>query len=402
MYQVTAKTEQADVSRIETAFRTMTPSPIVELAKENVTGSTDVTLIAMCSGKDEAEATASIIELEAPGTKAEITALPQQLATQESDEVGGMYRTSILLERATAERLSDHLAGMDPSPAAAVSTEEHSRTLWRLDAFCHDRENAEAVRSIIEEEVSGAHAAIEKLEDKDWVAESLKGLPPVEAGPYYVAGAHALGKVSGGKIPIWIEAGPAFGTGHHGTTLGCLKALSTLARRYKLGRVLDLGTGSGVLSIAAMKSGARSALGTDIDPDSIKIAKENAKNNEMPPSLRLLTANGAKIAAARNQAPYDIVMANILARPLVSLADDIARLTRPGGHIILSGLLNYQRPQVISAFAGRGLLLADRLKIGPWSTLVFRRPSSKVVSNNSITRRPRHPLSKKARAVRVR
>lgn len=288
-----------------------------------------------------------------------------------------MYKVSAICDRATAERISDVLADMDPSPAGAVSTEEATRVSWRIDAFCHDEESAQACVAIIESEGDGLSASHEKLDDKDWVAESLKGLPAVEAGPYYVAGAHELTRLEGGRIPVWIEAGPAFGTGHHGTTKGCLEALADVAKKRKLGKVLDIGTGSAVLAIAAMKSGASMAVASDIDPESIRIAKINADNNKMGRNLHLLVATGANNAFIRNQGKYDTVMANILARPLVSLSSDITKLTKPGGYIILSGLLTHQEPQVKAAFAGRNLTMVDRRRLGAWSTLVFKKPAQK-------------------------
>ncbi len=285
-----------------------------------------------------------------------------------------MYKVSASCDRATAEHLSDVLAYMDPSPAAAVSTEEVTRMTWRVDAVCHTEEEASACVSIIESEASGVSASHQKLPDKDWVAESLRGLPAVKAGPYFVAGAHELVRLEGGMIPIWIEAGPAFGTGHHGTTKGCLEALADVAKRKKLGKVLDIGTGSGVLAIAALKSGAHSAIACDIDPESIRISKINAQNNKMGRKLHLLVANGANDAFIRTQGMYDTVLANILARPLVSLSSDITKLTKPGGYIILSGLLHHQEPQVKAAFSGRNLALVDRKRLGAWSTLVYRKP----------------------------
>lgn len=298
-----------------------------------------------------------------------------------------MYKVSATCDRATAERLSDVLADMDPSPAGAVSTEEVTRVTWRIDAFCHDEESVQACISIIESEAEGLSVAHEKLADKDWVAESLKGLPAVEAGPYYVAGAHELTNLEGGRIPIWIEAGPAFGTGHHGTTKGCLEALSDVAKKRKLGKVLDIGTGSAVLAIAAMKSGASLAVASDIDAESIRIAKINAENNKIGRNLHLLVATGANNTFIRNQGKYDTVMANILARPLVSLSSDITKLTKDGGYIILSGLLNHQEPQVKAAFSNRGLALVDRRRLGAWSTLVYRKP----VKNKQVAPLGRDP-----------
>lgn len=285
-----------------------------------------------------------------------------------------MYQVHARLDRAEAERLSDILADLEPSPASAVSIQELTRTSWSLDAFCMDEESANGAASIIRLEVPGANASVQQLEDKDWVTESLNGLPAVEAGPFYVAGSHELASLEGGRLPVWIEAGPAFGTGHHGTTKGCLEALADQMRKRKFENVLDIGTGSAVLAIAAIKAGATRALGTDIDEDSIRVANENRINNRIGRALKLLVADGANHAEIRERAPYDLVMANILANPLVALSRDIATLVAPGGRIILSGLLNFQEPQVRAAYQNRNLNLVDRRRINGWSTLVFARP----------------------------
>lgn len=284
-----------------------------------------------------------------------------------------MYRVNCLLSRADAERLSTVLSEMDPSPASAVSVEEASKVSWSLDAFCVDEELANEAAAIIEREIPGTRPAVQKLDDKDWVAVSLAGLPAVNAGPFVVAGWHELAHLEGGKIPVWIEAGPAFGTGHHGTTKGCLEALAVELKRKRPQRVLDIGTGSGVLALAAVKYGAGFALGTDMDKESIRIAKENAKNNKAGDRLKLMHARGTGHRMMRAHAPYDMVLANILARPLVSLAPEIAKLVAKGGRVILSGLLTHQEPQVRAAYAGQGLHLVQRRRLNGWSTLVYAR-----------------------------
>lgn len=284
-----------------------------------------------------------------------------------------MFRVHCLLPRPDAERLSDILAEMDPSPASAVSVEEASRVAWSLDAFCTNEELAREAATLIERAAPGVPVSVQKMEDKDWVAVSLAGLPAVHAGPFVVAGWHELAHLEGGRIPIWIEAGPAFGTGHHGTTKGCLKELANELGRRLPRRVLDIGTGSGVLALAALKRGVPFALGTDMDADSIRIAHENRKNNRAGRRLKLLIARGSGHAAIRSGAPYDLVLANILARPLVGLAPDIARLVAPGGRVILSGLLSHQEPQVKAAYAGRGFTLKHRRRLNGWSTLVYKR-----------------------------
>jgi ribosomal protein L11 methyltransferase len=284
-----------------------------------------------------------------------------------------MYRVHCLLPRSDAERLSTVLSEMDPSPASAVSVEEASKVSWSLDAFCVDEELANEAAAIIEREIPDARPAVQKLDDKDWVAVSLAGLPAVNAGPFVVAGWHELAHLEGGKIPVWIEAGPAFGTGHHGTTKGCLEALAVELKRKRPQRVLDIGTGSGVLALAAVKYGAGFALGTDMDKESIRIAKENAKNNKAGDRLKLMHARGTGHRMMRAHAPYDMVLANILARPLVSLAPEIAKLVAKGGRVILSGLLTHQEPQVRAAYAGQGLHLVQRRRLNGWSTLVYAR-----------------------------
>jgi ribosomal protein L11 methyltransferase len=195
----------------------------------------------------------------------------------------------------------------------------------------------------------------------------------VHAGPFVVAGWHELAHLEGGKIPVWIEAGPAFGTGHHGTTKGCLQSLASELKRSRPRRVLDIGTGSGVLALAAVKTGTPYALGTDLDKESIRIAHENRKNNRAGRNLKLLHARGAGHPLIRAGAPYDLVLANILARPLVGLAPEIANLVKPGGRVILSGLLTHQEPQVRAAYAGRGMTLVNRRRLNGWSTLTYKR-----------------------------
>ncbi|MEO1100753.1 MAG: 50S ribosomal protein L11 methyltransferase [Pseudomonadota bacterium] len=283
--------------------------------------------------------------------------------------------------RAVIEKTGNALADMDPTPAAAVDMKEDGRSGWRLDVYANSLEEAFGCAGIMELVAPELNARVEELEEQDWVTMSLEGLPPVRAGRFIVAGSHALTVASPGKTSVLIEAGPAFGTGHHGTTLGCLLAFQRVLRKRRPGRVLDLGTGSGVLAIAALKVGANFAVGTDIDKDSVGVARENALKNSVASKFRALHASGARHPTVRRRGPYDTVFANILARPLVRLAPDIEALTAPGGVIILSGLLAHQEPQVRGAFTGRGLTLTDRVRRDGWSTLVFRKP--KVVDLNA-------------------
>jgi ribosomal protein L11 methyltransferase len=173
-------------------------------------------------------------------------------------------------------------------------------------------------------------------------------------------------------VNLRIEAGAAFGTGHHGTTVSCLLAYDRLLKRAHFPKVLDVGAGTGVLAIAAAKTGTGVALGTDIDPVSVRISRENAAVNAAS-GVRFVHASGLKHRAVAEPAPYDLVFANILARPLVSLAQPIRQALRPGGHAILSGLLRTQERYVRAAYLARGFRLESRIRRDAWSALVLRK-----------------------------
>lgn len=284
-----------------------------------------------------------------------------------------MYQISARGPRAAIESAWDTLAWTDPSPAGAVDAKEDTRLTWRLDAYAETEENAKACAVLICETAPELNPVVEALEDRDWVTLSLEGLPPVRAGRFIVAGSHALTKTAPGKTDILIEAGPAFGTGHHGTTLGCLLGFEHVLKHNVPKTVLDVGTGSGVLAIAAIKTGARRAIGTEIDPQSVTVANENAAKNNVGNQFKTYHTRGATNHTIRSAAPYDLVFANILATPLIRLAPTLVPLMAPRGHIILSGLLTRQEPLVRDAYGHRGLSLTKRIRRDGWSTLVFRR-----------------------------
>ncbi|MEM5516653.1 50S ribosomal protein L11 methyltransferase [Henriciella sp. AS95] len=285
-----------------------------------------------------------------------------------------MYQISAKGPREAIEAAWDALAWADPSPAGAVDAKEEGRHAWRLDAYAEDADDAEACKALILETSPDLNPVVEELEDRDWVTVSLEGLPPVDAGRFIVAGSHALAKSAPGKTPILIEAGPAFGTGHHGTTLGCLIGLEHVLKVGRPQKVLDIGTGSGVLAIAAIKAGSKRAWGTEIDADSVRVANENAAKNHVANAFKTFETAGGVNATLRADAPYDLVFANILFRPLVGLCPTIAHLTAPGGHVILSGLLAHQEPLVRDAYTGHGLSLVKRIRKDGWASLVFRKP----------------------------
>jgi ribosomal protein L11 methyltransferase len=274
--------------------------------------------------------------------------------------------------RAEAEAAA---AAIDADPMLEGATysileEDEDRDVWRIDAFPTTGEEADGLVAAL-----GAYpklkTVVEKLADADWLAMALSGLPPVRAGRFFVYGAHDKGRAPTNTVNLRIEAGAAFGTGHHGTTVGCLIAYDDLIKAKRFGRVLDVGAGTGVLAIAAARTGTKTAVGTDIDGPSVRISQENAKLNKA--NARFVHASGLGDRLVRQAAPYDLVFANILAPPLVALSHDIKLALRPGGFAILSGLLRTQERRVLAAYLSKGFRLHRRIHRDAWATLVLRR-----------------------------
>jgi ribosomal protein L11 methyltransferase len=278
---------------------------------------------------------------------------------------------------ARADRREAHLAAQaveaDPaleSCAYSILEEDEAKGTWRLDFYPTSDEEADLLLRRLEE-TPGLTVTKEPLADADWLAMALSGLPPVRAGRFFVYGAHDRGRVPAGAVALRIEAGAAFGTGHHGTTTGCLLAFDALLKRRHFSRVLDVGTGTGVLAIAAARTGAQGVVGTDIDAVSVRIATENASLNRA--HARFVRADGLSDRAVTAAAPYDLVFANILAQPLVRLAPQIRGALAPGGVVILSGLLRSQQRQVLAAYLAQGFHLHRRLHRDAWATFALQR-----------------------------
>ncbi|MBZ9908711.1 50S ribosomal protein L11 methyltransferase [Mesorhizobium sp. BR115XR7A] len=213
----------------------------------------------------------------------------------------------------------------------------------------------------------------EALPDIDWVARSLEGLKPVRAGRFFVHGAHDSRKRHSGELAIEIEAGLAFGTGHHGTTAGCLEMLEKVVRREHPRNALDLGTGSAVLAIAVAKLAHIPVLATDIDPVAVKVAAANARLNHVKGLIETVTAPGFHHPIFARRAPFDLIVANILARPLMRLAPQMAGHVTLGGSIVLSGILDRQRDAVISAYVGQNFRHVSTLHREGWVTIHLKR-----------------------------
>ncbi len=291
------------------------------------------------------------------------------------------HLTSRPLERAAADRLADHLQATLYPEAAATGTLEvdEARDLWIAESWYEtEPDEAMLVDALARGGFSPGDVEITALADIDWVRRSLEGLGPVEAGRFFLHGAHDRHRRPAGGIAFEVDAGTAFGTGHHGSTRGCLLALDALLKRARPRRVLDVGCGTGVLAIAAAKALKVRTIASDIDPEAVRVATDNARRNGASALLRTVTASGLSAPLIQRHAPYDLIFANILARPLVALAPAIAAATAPHGHVILAGLTRNQERQVLVAYRAHGLAPAFRIRLDHWSTLVLRRPGSGV------------------------
>ena len=245
--------------------------------------------------------------------------------------------------------------------------------LFELSAYVDEAEPDVGERlSALLPEGAGAFA-VEVVPDIDWVTKSLEGLKPVRAGRFLVHGSHDRDRRRIGDLAIEIEAGLAFGTGHHGTTAGCLQVLGEVVRRERPRNALDLGTGSAVLAIALAKLAHIPVLATDIDPVAVRVAAENTRLNGVEAYVDCVTATGFGHPAFAHGKPFDLIVANILARPLMRLAPEMARHLTPGGSLILSGILRTQRNAVVAAYSGQKFRHISTLWLGDWVTIHLKR-----------------------------
>jgi ribosomal protein L11 methyltransferase len=281
-----------------------------------------------------------------------------------------LWKASVTLTKAEARDIAAVFELTPPKPQAVLIAEEPFKDEATVEALYGVMPDGDLLTSL-----AGREVYVALLPDQDWIKLSQEGLPPVRAGRFFVYGAHDQGRVPDGVIPIRIEAGMAFGTGHHETTALCLQAISDLGRRRRFANVLDLGCGTGVLAIAASKLWRTRIIASDIDPTATSVARQNIRENGEGPFVEVTTAEGLSSPALAHRAPYDLILANILAAPLTLLAPSIARSTAPRGHLVLSGLLTWQENLVLSFYRVHGLVLRARFRDGPWSALVLERVS---------------------------
>lgn len=273
-----------------------------------------------------------------------------------------------------AEALGEALERLDPAPTGVgvFEVEDHSDT-WEVGGYFLEAPDSIAL-ALVSAAFGAAEFAVSEVPETDWVAHVRRELTPVSAGRFFVYGAHDADKVPAGKIALRIEAAMAFGTGHHGTTLGCLKALDKLVSEGVVAEsVADIGCGTAVLAMAAARVWPNPVLASDIDEVAVDVAEANVRANDLEGRVRCVEAAGFDHPDLSGDAVFDLILANILKGPLLELAPDMARATRDGGHVILSGILNEQADEVIANYTRFGFNLIDREEIVDWTTLMLRR-----------------------------
>jgi ribosomal protein L11 methyltransferase len=287
-----------------------------------------------------------------------------------------VHAARLVTDEATARQLMSAFAETLDADAATAAVEEKDGR-WAVEVHLLRPPDEAALRNLvafIAGEATAKSLTFSTLKTRDWVKASLDALTPVEAGRFVVHGHHHQARLAPNRLAIEIEAGLAFGTGHHGTTRGCLLALDMLAKRRSKPRILDIGTGSGVLAIAAAKAWRLRVLASDIDRIAVDVARANTQQNGVGPLVAFVQAAGVTAPQIRAYGRYDVVLANILLRPLMRLAAPMRRLLAPNARIVLSGLLAPQAHAALAAYRAHGLVLERRITLENWTTLVMARP----------------------------
>ena len=279
-------------------------------------------------------------------------------------------------DEGSARTVTDLLGELfDPAETAIASFETVDNGPWLLEAYFSRQPDEQAIKELIRPYVGKGidNVVFLQIDEKDWIKTSLEGLKPVRAGKILVHGSHDRPHVKANDLSIEIEAALAFGTGHHGTTLGCLLAFTDAVKTKKPLHILDVGTGTGILSFAAAKLLKTHIIAGDIDPVAVAVAKENAYLNGIHSLISLYAAPGIRHHLANRPKHFDIVMANILAKPLRLLARDLTSVIHPNGTLILSGLLIRDIPGVLSAYRIFGWHLRKRYELEGWAALVLKK-----------------------------
>jgi ribosomal protein L11 methyltransferase len=276
--------------------------------------------------------------------------------------------------KSQAEALGEALEELEPAPTGVgVFEVEDGKGIWEVGGYFLDAPD-DIDLALLSAAFGAGPFVVSEVPDQDWVAKVRRELPPVEAGRFFVYGSHDAALLPEGRIGLLIEAAMAFGTGHHGTTLGCLRAYDRLlndAQRFD--NVLDLGCGTAVLAMSAARMGAASVLASDIDPVAVEVALANVKANGLEGRVGCVESIGFDSPVVQAGAPFDLIFANILKGPLIELAPDMAAHLASGGLAILSGLLIEQAEEIVEVYQAQGFDLQTREDLGEWSALTLRR-----------------------------
>jgi len=275
-------------------------------------------------------------------------------------------------DRERAEGLGVALEKLNPPPmGVGVFELEDGSDEWEVGAYFHDRPDEISIL-ILENAFKADGFAISEIPETDWVAKVKRELSPVEAGQFFVFGKHVAHKLPKDRVGLLIEASMAFGTGHHGTTKGCLLALDKLvARDKKIDEVIDIGCGTAVLAMAVAKVSSSRVIASDADQVAVEVALANLKANKLENRIACLQATGFDHTQIKSKAPFDLIFANILKLTLIDLAPSIRRYLKSGGHAIISGILDQQAIEIIEVYRQNDLEVQDRIDIGEWVTLTL-------------------------------
>ncbi|HEV7345801.1 MAG TPA: 50S ribosomal protein L11 methyltransferase [Devosia sp.] len=284
--------------------------------------------------------------------------------------------SSIPLTKDQAYALVDAVMERDDLALTASAHENEETGEWFFEATCDSPPDVESFVELARQTLGGdVEFSVAPIDPEiNWVAKSLEGLAPVIAGGFYVYGSHETGPVPRGLTAMKIDAAQAFGTGHHETTTGCLEAIDRVLKRRKPRHMLDVGTGTGVLAIALAKRTRSWVIASDIDPVSVTTTIENAAANGVRTLIVALEAAGVNHPTIKQNSPYDLIVANILAGPLMALAPAIGGICQKGATVILSGILEHQARGVINAYARQGLVLNQKIQRKDWTTLIMEMP----------------------------
>lgn len=286
-----------------------------------------------------------------------------------------LWRIDVAVPKSAVAAFETAMEGI----CVAVSSFGEDEGPWRVEGYTDrepDKSSLDAGLALAAKAtgIAPPKVEIEFLTPRDWLSENLAGFTPIRVGRFFIYPSHYDGDIPPAAIPFCIDAGTAFGSGTHPTTETCLRALAKIAKTRTIGNALDLGCGSGILAFAIAKLWPASVLAVDIDPEAVEVTRRNARDNELRGRIRARLSTGYQSDAVRGAAPYDLIVANVLARPLIAMAGDTWRALAPGGHLVLSGLLARDAAWVAARHRAFGLRRIDTMIRNDWATLTFKRP----------------------------